>query len=75
MSNASGFSGAEFEASPQRSKSYFVRAVCGTADFRCETPDQIKPAIQAAFNTPGPVIVKAIVDKIEPTLQPMKVVG
>ncbi|MHB8283324.1 MAG: thiamine pyrophosphate-dependent enzyme [Caulobacteraceae bacterium] len=49
----------------------FAKA-CGAQGFRCETPDQIKPAMLAAFNTAAPVIIEAIVDKNEPTLQPMK---
>jgi pyruvate dehydrogenase (quinone) len=50
----------------------FVRA-CGASGFRCETPQQIKPALLAAFNTPGSVIIEPIVDKNEPIFQPMKV--
>lgn len=49
----------------------FAKA-CGAQGFRCETPNQIKPAMLAAFSTPGPAIIEAIVDKNEPTLQPMK---
>jgi len=49
----------------------FAKA-CGAQGFRCETPNQIKPAMLAAFSTPGPAIIEAIVNKNEPTLQPMK---
>ncbi len=52
----------------------FARA-CGAEGFRCTTPDQIRPAIQAALRTPGPAIVEAVVDKNEPTLKPAQLEG
>ena len=49
----------------------YARA-CGAEGFRCTTPDQIRPAIQAALRTSGPAIVEAVVDKNEPTLKPLQ---
>ena len=39
---------------------------CGGVGFRCETPDQVRPALAAAFAAPGPALVEAIVDPFEP---------
>lgn len=39
---------------------------CGGVGFHCETPDQVRPALQAAFATPGPALVEAVVDPFEP---------
>jgi pyruvate dehydrogenase (quinone)/pyruvate oxidase len=39
---------------------------CGGAGFRCERPEQVKPALAAAFATDGPALVEAVVDPFEP---------
>ncbi len=39
---------------------------CGGAGFRCERPDEVRPALEAAFATKGPAIVEAVVDPFEP---------
>jgi pyruvate dehydrogenase (quinone) len=36
----------------------FAKA-CGAAGFRCERPEEVRSAIQAALNSPGPAIVDA----------------
>ena len=41
-------------------------AACGGVGFRCETPDEIRPALQAAFASTKPALVEAIVDPFEP---------
>jgi pyruvate dehydrogenase (quinone) len=42
---------------------------CGADGFRCAEPDQVRPAIVAAFRSPKPAIIEAIVD---PEGQPLK---
>ncbi len=41
---------------------------CGGAGFRCETPDEVAPAMAAAFATKGPSLVEAVVDPFEPPM-------
>ena len=41
---------------------------CGGAGFRCESPDEIRPAIERAFAHDGPAIVEAVVDPFEPPM-------
>jgi pyruvate dehydrogenase (quinone) len=41
---------------------------CGGAGFRCETPDQVQPALHAALNSGRPSIVEAVVDPFEPPM-------
>ena len=43
---------------------------CGGVGFRCETPDQVRPAIEAAFAAKGPALVEAVVDPFEPPQPP-----
>ncbi len=47
----------------------FARA-CGGTGFLLEDPDDTGRVIEQALNTPGPVIVDAIVDPFEPPLPP-----
>jgi pyruvate dehydrogenase (quinone)/pyruvate decarboxylase len=47
----------------------FAKA-CGADGFRCETPDQIGPALRAAFATAGPALVEAVVDADEKPAKP-----
>jgi pyruvate dehydrogenase (quinone) len=42
----------------------FARA-CGAEGFRCERPEEIRPAIQAALRSPRPALVEAVVDPHE----------
>jgi pyruvate dehydrogenase (quinone) len=42
---------------------------CGPDGFRCEKPEEIRPAIMSAFRSPKPAIVEANVD---PDEQPRK---
>jgi thiamine pyrophosphate-dependent acetolactate synthase large subunit-like protein len=41
---------------------------CGGVGFHCETPDQVRPAIAAAFASNKPAIVEAVVDPFEPPM-------
>ena len=41
---------------------------CGGKGFRCEAPGEVRPALEAAFSTPGPVLVEATVDPFEPPM-------
>ncbi len=41
---------------------------CGGVGFRCETPDQVRPALQNALNSRVPSIVEAVVDPFEPPM-------
>jgi len=47
----------------------FARA-CGGVGIRVEDPKQCGAAVEQAFNTPGPVIVEAVVDPFEPPMPP-----
>jgi pyruvate dehydrogenase (quinone)/pyruvate oxidase len=41
---------------------------CGGVGFRCETPDQVRPALQSALNSGRPSVVEAVVDPFEPPM-------
>jgi pyruvate dehydrogenase (quinone) len=43
---------------------------CGADAFRCEKPDDIKPAIRAALASPKPALVEAVVDAEEKPSKP-----
>jgi pyruvate dehydrogenase (quinone)/pyruvate decarboxylase len=47
----------------------FAKA-CGADGFRCERPEEIRPAIQAAFNSPKAALVEAVVDPEEKPAKP-----
>jgi thiamine pyrophosphate-dependent acetolactate synthase large subunit-like protein len=47
----------------------FARTCCADG-FRCERPEEIRPAIQAALRSPRPVLVEAIVDPDEKPTDP-----
>jgi pyruvate dehydrogenase (quinone) len=47
----------------------FAKA-CGAEGFRCEKPEEVRPAISAALTADGPALVEAIVDSNEPPLKP-----
>jgi pyruvate dehydrogenase (quinone)/pyruvate decarboxylase len=47
----------------------FAKA-CGADAFRCEKPDEIRPAIRAALNSPRPALVEAMVDAEEKPTKP-----
>jgi thiamine pyrophosphate-dependent acetolactate synthase large subunit-like protein len=38
--------------------------------FRCEHPDEVRPAIQAMLASPRPALLEAVVDANEPPLKP-----
>jgi pyruvate dehydrogenase (quinone) len=44
---------------------------CGGVGFRCEQPDEVRPALQAAFASSKPAIVEAVVDPFEPPMPAM----
>ncbi len=41
---------------------------CGGFGFRCEKPDEVRPALESAFAAKGPALVEAVVDPYEPPL-------
>lgn len=41
---------------------------CGAVGFRCEKPDEVRPALEAAFGSPKPAIIEAVVDPFEPPM-------
>lgn len=47
----------------------FARA-CGADGYRCERPQEIRPAIQAALRSPRPALVEAVVDADEKPAKP-----
>jgi pyruvate dehydrogenase (quinone)/pyruvate oxidase len=48
----------------------FVRfaEACGAKGFRIEQPGEVRPTLEMAFKTPGPVIVEAVTDPYEPPM-------
>jgi pyruvate dehydrogenase (quinone) len=47
----------------------FARA-CGAEGFRCERPEEVRPAIQAALRSSRPALVEAVVDPDEKPTDP-----
>lgn len=47
----------------------FARA-CGADGYRCERPEEVRPAIQAALRSPKPALVEAVVDPDEKPTDP-----
>jgi pyruvate dehydrogenase (quinone) len=41
---------------------------CGGVGFRCERPEEVRPALEAAFSSNKPAIVEAVVDPFEPPM-------
>jgi pyruvate dehydrogenase (quinone) len=41
---------------------------CGAIGFRCQTPDEARPALEAMMLADGPALVEAIVDPFEPPM-------
>jgi pyruvate dehydrogenase (quinone) len=41
---------------------------CGAVGFRCETPDDAKPALEAMLLADGPALIEAVVDPYEPPM-------
>jgi pyruvate dehydrogenase (quinone)/pyruvate oxidase len=41
---------------------------CGAIGFRCETPDEARPALEAMMLADGPALVEAVVDPFEPPM-------
>jgi pyruvate dehydrogenase (quinone) len=48
---------------------------CGAVGFRCEKPDEVRPALEMAFGSPKPAIVEAVVDPFEPPYPPKATPG
>jgi pyruvate dehydrogenase (quinone) len=48
----------------------FVRfaEACGAKGFRIEQPGEVRPTLEMAFKTPGPVLIEAITDPYEPPM-------
>jgi thiamine pyrophosphate-dependent acetolactate synthase large subunit-like protein len=47
----------------------FARA-CGAEGYRCERPEEVRPAIRAALSSPRPALVEAIADPAEKRSDP-----
>jgi pyruvate dehydrogenase (quinone)/pyruvate oxidase len=43
---------------------------CGGVGFRCQRPEEVRPALEAAFTLARPAIVEAVVDPFEPPMPP-----
>ncbi|HQU46163.1 MAG TPA: thiamine pyrophosphate-dependent enzyme, partial [Pirellulales bacterium] len=41
---------------------------CGGVGYRCEQPDEVRPALEAAFASRRPALVEATVDPFEPPM-------
>jgi pyruvate dehydrogenase (quinone)/pyruvate oxidase len=48
----------------------FVRfaEACGAVGFRCEKPEEVRPALEAALQLKRPTLVEAVVDQFEPPM-------
>ncbi len=48
----------------------FVRfaEACGGVGFRCEKPEEVRPALEMAFKSNKPALVEAVVDPFEPPM-------
>ncbi|HTK28307.1 MAG TPA: thiamine pyrophosphate-dependent enzyme [Vicinamibacterales bacterium] len=48
----------------------FVRVAeaCGAVGFRCERPDEVRPALEAMLLADGPALCEAVVDPFEPPM-------
>jgi hypothetical protein len=53
----------------ERFRVAFARA-CGAEGFRCERPEEVRPAIQAALRSSRPALVEAVVDPDEKPTDP-----
>lgn len=47
----------------------FAKA-CGAEGYRCERPEEVRPAIRTALSSPGAAIVEAVVDADEKPNKP-----
>ena len=45
-----------------------VAEACGARGFRCERAEEVRPALEAAFQAKGPSIIEAVVDPYEPPM-------
>lgn len=45
-----------------------VAEACGGQGFHCERPEEVRPALEAAFKTKGPALIEAVVDPYEPPM-------
>ncbi|MFO0954440.1 MAG: thiamine pyrophosphate-dependent enzyme [Isosphaeraceae bacterium] len=43
---------------------------CGGVGFRCEKPEEVRPALEMAFASKKPAVVEAVVDPFEPPMPP-----
>lgn len=41
---------------------------CGAIGFRCEKPEEARPALEAMMLADGPALVEAVVDPFEPPM-------
>jgi pyruvate dehydrogenase (quinone)/pyruvate oxidase len=50
----------------------FVRVAeaCGGVGFRCERPEEVRPALEAMLLADGPSLCEAVVDPFEPPMPP-----
>jgi pyruvate dehydrogenase (quinone) len=56
----------EYEVALQPIDFVKVAEACGAVGFRCEKPDEVRPALEAAFASKRPALVEATVDPFEP---------
>jgi pyruvate dehydrogenase (quinone) len=47
-----------------------VAQACGAEGYRCQRVDEVRPAIQRAFSSPGVAVVEAVVDADEKPAKP-----
>lgn len=47
-----------------------IAKACGAEGYRCRRADEIRPAIQAALNSPNVALVEAVVDANEKPTKP-----
>jgi pyruvate dehydrogenase (quinone)/pyruvate oxidase len=60
----------EYEVELQPINFCMIAEACGGTAFRIENPHECGNIIEQALNTPGPVLVEAVVDPYEPPMPP-----
>jgi thiamine pyrophosphate-dependent acetolactate synthase large subunit-like protein len=58
----------EFEVALQPIDFVKFAEACGAVGFRCEKPDEVRPALERAFASKKPAVVEAVVDPFEPPM-------
>src|SRR5262249_26313723 len=58
----------EYEVALQPIDFVKVAEACGAVGFRCEKPSDVRETLRAAFASPKPALIEAVVDEFEPPM-------